>query len=171
MKRVLVAGIGNIFLGDDGFGCEVIRRLTVESLPPEVQVIDFGIRSHDLAYALTDDYETIILVDATARGEPPGTVYLVELDPGRLDDVDSAEVDAHSMNPVRVLQMAQSLRPITGKVYLVGCEPASLERDDGQFLLSLEVRQAIPDALATIKKVVNNELSLQMRDGAGAHLA
>ena len=76
--RILVAGIGNIFLGDDGFGCEVVRRLAERELPENVEVRDFGIRGMDLAYALMDPYEVVVFVDAVPRGEEPGTVYLIE---------------------------------------------------------------------------------------------
>ena len=77
-ERILIAGIGNIFLGDDAFGCEVVKRLAERELPDNVEVVDFGIRGLDLAYALQDDYATVILVDALPQGEEPGTVYLVE---------------------------------------------------------------------------------------------
>ena len=76
--RILVAGIGNIFLADDGFGCEVVRWLAERELPDNVEVRDFGIRGMDLAYALMDPYEAVVLVDAVSRGEDPGTVYLIE---------------------------------------------------------------------------------------------
>src|SRR5215469_880287 len=83
--RILVAGIGNIFLGDDGFGIEVVRRLAGCDLPACVRVADFGIRGFDLAYAMQDGYDLIILVDACARGDAPGTVYVVEPDLAALD--------------------------------------------------------------------------------------
>ena len=85
MKRILVAGIGNIFFGDDAFGCEVAKELAQRPLPEGVRVIDFGIRSYDLAYAIMDDYDATILVDASPRGSPPGTVYLIEPDLNKLD--------------------------------------------------------------------------------------
>ena len=90
--RVLVAGIGNIFLGDDAFGCEVIQRIHRRVVPEYVRVEDFGIRGFDLAYALMDDYEAVILVDATPRGELPGTLYTIEPDLGALDDAGPMEM-------------------------------------------------------------------------------
>src|SRR5689334_14728101 len=108
-KRILIAGIGNIFLGDDAFGCEVVRELSHKSWPNDVCVTDFGIRSRDLAYALADKYETVILVDATPQGEPPGTVYLIEPSLARLKQFESALPDPHSLDPVRVLQLAGTL--------------------------------------------------------------
>src|SRR5271154_4166138 len=98
-SKILVAGIGNIFLGDDAFGSEVARRLMDETLPREVRVIDFGIRTYDLAYALMDGYDVTILVDTTAQGQTPGTVYLIEPDLTQLDQLDANSVDAHSVNP------------------------------------------------------------------------
>ena len=108
MKKILIAGIGNIFHGDDAFGCEVVRQLEQCALPAEVIIMDFGIRSYDLAYALTGDYDATILVDAASRAAKPGTVYLIEPDLGRLNELESTSVDAHSMNPVAVLQLAPS---------------------------------------------------------------
>src|SRR5579884_4296763 len=79
-KRILIACIGNIFLGDDGFGVEVARRLMHRQYPEGVQVRDFGIRGIDLAYAMLEDYDSLVLVDAVPRGSPPGTLYLIEPD-------------------------------------------------------------------------------------------
>ena len=159
-KRILVAGIGNIFHGDDAFGSEVARELSrrSEPLPEGVNVVDFGIRSYDLAYALMDGYDATILVDATPRGEPPGTVSLIEPDLSQLDNLDAAEeIDAHSMNPVRVLQLVRSLGGKPGRgLYLVGCEPAVLEAD--ALGLSDAVQAAIPQAVAMIAALVDDLL-------------
>ncbi len=157
-KRILVAGIGNIFMGDDAFGVETARKLMQGALPDAVQVIDFGIRSYDLAYALAEGYDSIILVDATARGYAPGTVYLIEPDLTKLDQLDAGTVDAHSMNPVRVLQMAQSLGGQPGRLFLVGCEPAVLERQDGEFGLSDQVQAAVPKAIEMIESLISDLL-------------
>src|SRR2546423_2264508 len=127
MKRILIAGIGNIFFGDDAFGVEVAQELSKRPLPAEVQVVDYGIRSYDLAYALADNYDAVILIDATSRGQEPGTLYLIEPDLAELGTLTEIAVDAHSMDPVRVLQMAQSLGGLTPPTYLLGCEPARLE--------------------------------------------
>src|SRR5262245_27716135 len=120
---ILVAGIGNIFFGDDGFGCEVARRLAAVSLPEEVCVIDFGIRGLDLAFALLDPYEQVILIDAASRGGSPGTLYVIE---PALDDAEPTGVEAHSMDPVRVLAFARSLGARLGNVCIIACEPESL---------------------------------------------
>ena len=116
--RVLVAGIGNIFLGDDAFGVEVIRRLA-NKLPESVRVEDFGIRGFDLAYALMDDYESVILMDAIPRQGSPGTLYTIEPDLQNLQSPDSA-FEAHSLDPVKVLAFAQSMGANLKHVLVVG---------------------------------------------------
>ena len=161
MKKILIAGLGNIFHGDDGFGCEVIRELSREKIPAGTTVKDFGIRSYDLAYALTDGYDTTILVDAVPRGEKPGTVFLIEPDLNRLGELETGAVDAHSLNPVAVLKLAQSLGDISGKLFLVGCEPAVLESDE--IGLSEPVRAAMPQALEMIQSLIA-ELLLENRN-------
>jgi hydrogenase maturation protease len=158
-KRILVAGVGNIFLGDDAFGSEVARRLRQRALPEEVQVNDYGTCSYDLAYAITEGYEATILVDATARGQLPGTVYLIEPDINELDTMDGAVLDGHSMNPVRVLQMVRSLGCRPSRLYLVGCEPAALDGDDGLIGLSESVQAAVPRAMEMIESLVSKLLS------------
>jgi hydrogenase maturation protease len=159
VKRILVAGIGNIFLGDDAFGCEVARELFARALPTEVTVGDFGIKSYDLAYALAESHDAIILVDATPRGDAPGTVYLVEIDPREVAELDPETPDAHTMNPVNALKMAQSVGPVTAKIYLVGCEPAKVEVEDGEIGLSEPVQRAIPQAIRLIERVITQELA------------
>ena len=101
--RILVAGVGNIFLGDDAFGVEVVQRLARRPLPPEVRVVDFGIRGLDLTYALLDDHEMVVLVDAAPRGGAPGTLYLLELDAGAMEAGAAAVIETHGMDPVKVL--------------------------------------------------------------------
>jgi hydrogenase maturation protease len=158
-SKILVAGVGNIFMGDDAFGSEVARRLMSQGLPAEVQVTDFGIRSYDLAYALTDGYDVTILVDVTTRKQSPGTVYLIEPDLGQPDQLVGMIADAHSLNPANVLQMLRSLGSAPGKLYLVGCEPAILDIEDGRIGLSEVVEAAIPQAIQLIKSLVNDLLS------------
>jgi hydrogenase maturation protease len=119
----MVAGVGNIFLGDDGFGVEVARRLSEVDLPAGVQVRDYGVSGMHLAFDLLDGYDTTILVDATTRGDAPGTVYVVELDPVTEP---SGTVDAHGMQPDVVLHLLAMLGGHPGRVLLVGCEPASV---------------------------------------------
>src|SRR5262245_50143697 len=121
MKRILVAGIGNIFLGDDGFGVEVARALRFQRFPPNVRVVDFGIRSYDLAFALSDGYDAVILVDAAPHGRAPGTVSLIQPEPAAA----SAQpiIDGHTLTPAAVLQLAARNGDTPAELYLVACEP------------------------------------------------
>jgi hydrogenase maturation protease len=154
--RILVAGIGNIFLGDDAFGVEVARRLSVREWPPNVRITDFGIRGYDLAYALLDGYDTKILIDACPRGEPAGTLYVVEPDLTNLGDDDdrNAAVEAHSMNPLNVLRLASSMGPLK-KVLLVGCEPETFGPEEGQMGLSASVEASLDEAVKLVESIVN----------------
>jgi hydrogenase maturation protease len=156
--NILIAGIGNIFLGDDAFGVEVANRLMRQPSPDNVRVSDFGIRSYDLAYAIMDGYDATILIDAVQRGDAPGTLYLIELDPGAVEQIDGESVNAHGMNPVTVLQMVKSLGGEPGRLYLVGCETAVLETEDGSIGLSGSVEAAIPQAMEMIQTLVNDLL-------------
>jgi len=154
--KILIACVGNIFLGDDGFGVEVARRLASKTLPPEVSVKDFGIRGLDLAYALMDQHDLTILVDACARGYDPGTVFLLEPDP--LDESQRG-LDLHGMNPMNVLRMVKSLGGTPGRVLIVGCEPAELGSDnDGQLGLSEPVEAAVDEAINLIESLVSKVL-------------
>lgn len=161
LPEILVAGIGNIFLGDDAFGVEVVRRLSTEQWPKAVRVCDFGIRSYDLTYALMDGYHTTILVDASARGGPPGTLYVIEPDINEPDEHTSGETaqpDAHSMNPVTVLRMAKSMGYEPERVLLVGCEPATFGPEEGQLGLSDPVYAAVGEAVKLVRSLVEQAL-------------
>ncbi len=150
--RTLVAGLGNIFLSDDGFGVEVVRRLAAKTFPDWVRVADFGIRGVHLAYELLDHpYETTILVDATPRGAKPGTIYLIEPEPDDSDPAASATPDAHGMNPAAVLALLKTLGGTPGRILIVGCEPASLEEGIG---LSAPVAAAVQEAITLIKEII-----------------
>ncbi|HEY7634638.1 MAG TPA: hydrogenase maturation protease [Gemmatimonadales bacterium] len=155
-RTILVAGIGNVFLGDDGFGVEVAHRLAGRSLPGGVTVTDFGIRGYDLAYALVRGADYTILVDACPRGEPPGTVFVLEPDLTDLDARDGgpAVVDAHDLNPLHVLRLARSLGAELRKVVVVGCEPATLGPPEGHMGLSDPVRAAVDEAVPLIEGLI-----------------
>jgi len=153
MNRVLVAGIGNIFFGDDAFGCEVTAELSKRSWPHGVNIIDFGIRAYDLVYAIMDGYDATVLIDAAPRGEKPGTVYLLELDPDKVDTCGDEIPDAHALTPVRVLQLIRALGGRAKNLYLVGCEPARLD-GEGMIGLTKEVRDAVPVAVKMIAKII-----------------
>lgn len=159
-NSVLIAGIGNIFLGDDAFGSEVARRLTQQSWPDGVRVVDFGLRGIDLAYALMDGYALTILIDATPRGGEPGTLYLIEPEtesgqPGAEGGLPA--VQTHGMDPVKVLALAGSMGGELPRILLVGCEPAPLESEevmlDG---LSPPVARAVDYAIKMIQSIVND---------------
>ena len=153
--RVLIACLGNIFLGDDGFGPEVARRLAGRRSPPEVTVKDFGIRSIDLTYALLEPYELVILVDACPRGGKPGSVYLIE--PEVSDNEAAAQLEGHAMSPAAVLRTVHAMGGSPAKILLVGCEPADLGGDDGKLGLSPQVEAAVDQAIATIEKALTRE--------------
>jgi hydrogenase maturation protease len=158
MKKILVAGIGNIFFGDDAFGCEVASRLAQRPVPECVRVIDFGIRSYDLAYAMMENYDATILVDATQQGAEPGTLYVIEPDTKKLDELPNESVNAHSMNPVRVLQLVRSLGGSPGWLRVVGCEPEVLEPEDGAMGLSERVQAAVGPAIEVIESLIHDLL-------------
>lgn len=122
--RVLVAGVGNVFLGDDGFGVEVARLLAERPLPAGVDVVDFGIRGMDLVYALHRGYAGVIFVDAAPRGEPPGTLTVLEVDPKAPGEQGVVTVETHGMDPVRVLRLAAELGEVPRRVLVLACEPA-----------------------------------------------
>jgi hydrogenase maturation protease len=161
-QRVLIAGIGNIFLQDDGFGVEVARRLASESLPEWVRVADFGIRGVHLAYEVLDgDYDAAILVDAAPRGEEPGTVYLIEPDIEAVDTREPVSLDAHGMDPQVVLQTIKTLGGMRGRLYVVGCEPLETEEGIG---LSAPVASGVDEAIRLVCNLVKN-LSAGTFDG------
>lgn len=158
--RILIAGIGNIFLADDGFGVEVIRRMSVRSLPEGVCLRDFGIRGLDLAYALNEPWDLVILVDALPRGETAGTVFVLE--PAR-EDLEvglQTGIQTHGMDPVQAIRLAKSLGEIPQRVLVVGCEPADLGGEDGAMGLSPEVEGAVDTAIETILQFVKQAPAL-----------
>ena len=155
-RRVLVAGIGNIFMADDGFGVEVARRLGERELPPGVEVVDFGIRGMDLVFALGESYDVVVFVDAVPRGEPPGTLSLIEPE---LSEEQQQEItlDAHGMDPVKVIALAGQLGPVPDRILLVGCEPqVSMTGDEEELVgeLSEPVRAAVDGAVEMVESVV-----------------
>jgi hydrogenase maturation protease len=152
--RILIACIGNIFLGDDAFGVEVARRLIQRPWPEGVRIVDFGIRGLDLTYALLDGYDTAILVDATPRGGPPGTLYVLEPIIGEPEG-STPQVDGHSLDPVKVLRLAAVLGGRVGRLLLVGCEPASCADPlEMQLEMSTPVRAAVEEAVPLIEALV-----------------
>jgi hydrogenase maturation protease len=155
--RILIAGIGNLFLGDDGFGVEVVRRLTGRALPDGVQVRDFGIRGFDLAMALLEGWDQVLLADAAKRGGVPGSLYLMKVDPGEAGG--SADLDVHGMVPSRVLRAVRSMGAAPRQVFVVACEPEDFgDPDTGRVGLSPSVEAAVPGALEMVERLVRETL-------------
>lgn len=174
VRRILIACIGNIFLGDDSFGVEVAQSLMsrkTKRYPEGVQVVDFGIRGIDLAYTLLDNYNTLVLVDAVSRGGTPGTLYLIEpdlaaIDPEKGVEAGRAAMEAHSMDPLKVLAFARTLGAQPIHTFLVGCEPAPLNESEEhaamQMGLSEPVRASIDEAVKMIDSLVDTLLAIKM---------
>jgi len=156
-NRILIAGVGNVFLGDDGFGVEVAQRLAQRALPQGVQVVDFGIRALDLGYALQDGYAATILADTVQRGGPPGSLYVIE--PQAEPEGDAAEmqqVSPHDMSPDSVLRYARMVGS-ESKIVLVGCEPESFGDElegEGRMGLSEPVAVAVDKAVLLIESLI-----------------
>ncbi|MFF6783430.1 hydrogenase maturation protease [Streptomyces sp. NPDC012510] len=158
--RTLVAGIGNIFLRDDGFGVETARLLAERDLPGHIEVVDIGVRGVHLAYQLLDGYDTLVLVDATARGEAPGTLYVIEHEAaeGGSSSPGTPALDGHRMTPDTVLALLGTLCAGTGgepprRVLVVGCEPASVDEGIG---LTTAVSDAVPGAVRLIEELLDH---------------
>ena len=162
-KKILIAGIGNIFLGDDGFGVEVAGRLGNRSFPAGVRVAEFGIRGFDLAYAFMEGYETTILVDAYPGEGQPGTLFVIEPDLQELQSEEPQQgfIEPHAMNPLSVLRMAQKMGGELKRVLVVGCVPATLGPEEGQMGLSEPVTTAVDEAVKLIDSLVTRILSGQ----------
>ncbi len=164
--QVLVAGIGNLFLSDDGFGGEVARRLAVQPLPDGVRVVDYGIRGMHLAYDLLDGYDALVVVDALPGKGAPGDLTVLEVGP---DDLGHGEIDAHGMAPVAVLASLGQLGGSLPRTYLVGCQPADLGEGIG---LTPEVAGAVDRAVELVHEVLVEQLGLDpAHAGAHSHLA
>lgn len=163
MSGILIAGIGNIFLGDDGFGCEVARRLTGRMTPQGVRVQDFGIRGLDLAFALMDSPDTTILIDTLSRGGAPGTIYVLEPELDQIGN-EAAVVEAHNMDPIRVLALARSMGAELKEILIVGCEPETLgPPDEGLMGLSARVADAVESAIEAVESLVTGLKDRQIK--------
>lgn len=171
MSTILVAGIGNVFLGDDGFGVEVVRRLQEQlaagelpALAAGVNIADFGIRGVDLCYALLDGVDSAILIDATQRGGPPGTLYVIEPSiegPGCAASGDPYAVpilmSPHEMDPAKVLETVRMLGGSCEDIVVLGCEPLDFGCEDGEegrMSLSRPVAAAVERAAEVVVRLV-----------------
>jgi hydrogenase maturation protease len=164
--RVLVAGVGNIFLGDDGFGVEVAGRLAAEPMPDGVKVADFGIRGVHLAYELLDGYDALVLIDAVPRGDAPGTLYVIEPD---LDAIQPSGMgggpvmDAHGMDPESVLGLLLTLGGRVDHIRVLGCEPADVSEQMG---LSAPVAGAVDEAVRVARRLAEEAAAVsELRSG------
>jgi hydrogenase maturation protease len=161
VSQILVAGIGNIFKGDDAFGVEVAQRLKRRTLPPDVEVIDFGIRGIDLTYALLDGYSSAVLIDAAKRGGQPGTLYVIEPDQLTGDPApEDLMMSPHDLDPARVLRVAAALGASCDHIILVACEPLTFGDDqEGYMGLSAPVAAAVDVAVGVVEQVLQDVLA------------
>jgi hydrogenase maturation protease len=170
--RILIACVGNIFLGDDGFGVEVARRLAGRTLPEGVWVVDFGIRGVDLTFALLDDtIDVVLLVDAAPRGGTPGTLYVIELEWKEAEGKDSSfslPLETHALVPARVVHLVSSLGGRAKRLLVLGCEPTPLDPDEDPMMeLSAPVLAAVDEAVLMIDSLVSRILSSHDPDAEG----
>jgi len=162
-QRILVAGVGNVFLGDDGFGVALADRLARRALPAGVEVVDYGIRGMDLAFAIMEGYDAVVLLDATPRGGAPGTLYMLEIDPDQEAEVLSP--GGHGMDPVQVIGLVRSFGGTLPPMYLVGCEPGmALDPDSEDIVASLSA--SVHAALSEGVRLVQSLCETLTRDGA-----
>ena len=160
--HILIAGIGNVFLGDDGFGVEVVRRMRTRPLARRVRVVDFGIRGIDLAYTLLKPHDLVILVDVVKRGGSPGTLYLMEPAGG---NGEAASIEAHGMVPSQVLASVRAMGGSVQSVMVLACEPETFgDPETGREGLSARVEASVEEAIGMIETRVNGHL-----EGRRAH--
>lgn len=154
---VLVAGVGNIFMGDDAFGCEVAKRLSTEPLPPGVRVADYGIGGLHLAYDIADGVDTLILIDALPDAGGPGEVVVLE---AALDQIHTSTFDAHGMDPATVLMSVRNLGVEPPRTLIVGCQPESVVEGIG---LSTVVAAAVEPAAQAVLALLERECTTKER--------
>jgi hydrogenase maturation protease len=172
-RSILVAGVGNIFLGDDAFGVETVRAVSARPLPVGVSAVDFGIRGFDLAFALLHPWHAVIIVDALPRGGPPGTLYTLQPNLTAISATPSPDgtLNPHGMDPMHVLHLALSLGPIEAQVYVLGCEPGDFGDElEGRMGLSPTVEASVPEAVAMLETLVASLLRAPALDAADAML-
>lgn len=176
--RVLVAGIGNVFLGDDGFGVEVAHALLRRGsfTPDDARIVDFGIRGYDVAYDMLNDHEATVLIDATPRGDVPGTVYVIEPDldadvpdPSAMPDHGQGAFQGHAMTPAAVFALVRTMGGTPRRVLIVACEPESFgDETIGQMGLTDAVQRAVEPAADTVEQLVRELLGTAELAGARA---
>lgn len=159
MNSILVAGVGNAWLHDDGFGSEVARRLSQRELPPGVTVMDAGTGGLDLAYEVMRGYDALVILDVSPQGGEPGTLYVMEPDeesvPGAIEDGEL--INPHSMDPQTVLRFVRSVGAWPGKVVVIACEPG--ETAQMGWGLSEQVAEAVEGAVDVVRRTVEELLA------------
>ncbi len=152
-RKILVAGVGNIFLGDDGFGCEVARRLLAggQAFPDGVKVEDFGIRGLHLALEIANGYDLVILIDTVNQGDAPGTITVLDVD---TTSSGGGVPDAHDMNPQNVLDLLVDLGGSLDRLLVVGCEPYSLDENLG---LSSALEAVVDQAVLVVQELIEEQ--------------
>lgn len=160
-KRVMIAGVGNMFMKDDGFGGAVVQKLLLNNFPEGVEIKDFGTGGLKLAYDLMRGYDGLILLDASKRGEAPGTLYRIE--PKEEDISPDLEqggpIDPHGADPVTVLRFVKSIGSWPAKVIVVACEPETVE--EFEIGLSESVQASMDDAIEMVKEIINEIYSIK----------
>ena len=162
-KQILVAGVGNAWMQDDGFGSEVAQRLERRDLPSGVTVMDFGSGGLDLAYEIMRGYHALVLIDVSRQGGEPGTLYVIEPEVGD----EQGMPDAHGMDPVQVLALAKAMGTTPPRTLVVGCEPQTrMSADDEEIVAALSepVRAALDEAVRLVESVLD-ELTNEQEDG------
>lgn len=158
-KRVMIAGVGNIFLKDDGFGSAVIKRINAKEFGEEIEIKDFGIGGLKLAYDLMKGYDALILIDASQRGEEPGTLYVLEPEEKEVEsDLEQGgPIDPHGADPATILRFVKALGAWPGRVIIIACEPDTVE--DFQIGLSKQVNAAVDKAMELVKEIISEVYS------------
>ena len=159
---ILVAGIGNVFKGDDGFGVEVVARLARRGGPEGVRLVDFGIRGIDLTYALMDGYRVAVMIDTMQRGETPGTVSVIEPEPAPIENAGDAMFSPHDLDPAKVLRLTRMLGAECPRLLVIACEPLTFGGEDGAMGLSEPVAAAVEPAVAAVEALVQSLLRENM---------
>jgi hydrogenase maturation protease len=163
-KQILIAGIGNAWMRDDGFGGRVAERLAAESLPEGVSVFDFGTGGLDLAYEVMRGYDALVLVDVSRQGGEPGTLYVIEPDPEDIEPIEDGHVvNPHSMDPRTVLRFVKTVGGWPGKIVVVACEPA-----DGDEEMGLELSPEVGAAVERATRLVLDTIDELRSDAAYA---
>jgi hydrogenase maturation protease len=154
-KRIMIAGVGNMFMKDDGFGSEVVNRIRERNQPEGVEVCDFGTGGLKLAYDLMRGYDALILVDSSPRNEEPGTLYVIEPDPDEFDAnlENGGPVDPHGADPATVLRFVKAIGAWPGKILIIGCEPEDVEKFE--IGLSGPVMEAVDRAVELVEEEID----------------